>query len=214
MKQRWQLLSARIDAMQLRERVFLFLAIIIGCVALADTLWLTPAQTAHRLATQRFALQDTELQHLRDELKTVAQPVDASKAVRDEIAATNLRLDAVNADIRAVAPLAQGGPAIEQALVEFLRRQEGLTLVSTGTLAQDAATQTAATPPAAPASQTGLSRRGLELTVAGSYAELTRYVRTLENALPTLRWGTLQLKATKETPEMTLQVYVVGVPPE
>ena len=50
--------------------------------------------------------------------------------------------------------------------------------------------------------------------MAGSYAELTRYVRTLENALPTLRWGSLQLKATKETPEMTLQVYVVGVPPE
>ena len=40
-----------------------------------------------------------------------------------------------------------------------------------------------------------------------------RYVRTLENALPTLRWGTLQLKTTKQAPELTLQVYVVGVPP-
>jgi MSHA biogenesis protein MshJ len=103
--------------------------------------------------------------------------------------------------------LAEGGPAIEQALVQFLRRQEGLTLLSTGTVKQDA--------PAAPAtgaSAPALSRRGLELSVSGSYAELVRYVKTLENALPTLRWGTLQLKATKQPPELTLQVYVVGVP--
>jgi hypothetical protein len=28
-----------------------------------------------------------------------------------------------------------------------------------------------------------------------------------------MRWGNLQIKTTKQAPEMTLQVYVVGVPP-
>jgi MSHA biogenesis protein MshJ len=213
MKKQWQQLALRIDAMQLRERVFLFLAIIICCMALADTLWLTPAQVAHKQATQRFAAQGTELKRLRDELKAAAQPVDASKAVRDDIAAANLRLDAINQEIRAVAPLAQGGPAIEQALVQFLRRQDGLTLLRTGTIQNDVvSTASAAAPPAAGA-QPVLSRRGLELSVSGSYADLVRYVRTLETALPSLRWGTLQLKTTKQSPEMTLQVFVVGVPP-
>ncbi len=213
MKQQWQQLALRIDALQLRERVFLFLTIIISCLALADTVWLAPAQLAHKQATVRLAAQGVELQRLRDELKTVAQPVDASKVVRDQIAESNLRLDAINQEIQAVAPHAQGGPAIEQALVEFLRKQEGLTLLKTETLKQDAPS------PAAPATAAGitapavLSRRGLELSVSGSYAELVRYVRTLENALPTLRWGTLQLKTTKQAPELTLQVYVVGVPP-
>lgn len=209
MKKQWQLLAGRIDAMQLRERVFLFLAIIIGCLALADTLWLTPAQVAQKQAKQRFETQATELQRLRDELRAVAQTVDPSKTVRDEIAAANLRLDAINQEIRAVAPLAEGGPAIEQALVQFLRRQDGLTLLSTGTLKQDAAAGAAVGP------QSGLSRRGLELSVSGSYADLVRYVRTLENALPTLRWGTLVLKTTKQSqsPEMTLQVFVVGAQP-
>lgn len=211
MKQQWQQLAVRIDAMQLRERVFLFLAIIISCLALADTLWLSPAQTVHKQTTQRFAAQGVELQRLRDELKSVVQPVDANKTVRDDIAAVNLRLDAINQEIKAVAPLAEGGPAIEQALVQFLRRQEGLTLLRTATIKQDGANSTPAAT-AAPVAPNTLSRRGLELSVAGPYADLVRYVRTLENALPTLRWGALQLKAGKQTSELTLQVYVVGVP--
>jgi MSHA biogenesis protein MshJ len=212
MKQRWQQLALRIDAMQLRERVFLFLTIIISCAALADTLWLSPAQTAHKQVVQRFATQEAELQRLRNDLKSMAQPVDANQSVRQEIAEVNQRLDAINQEIRAVAPLAEGGPAIEQALVQFLRRQEGLTLLGTGTLQTESAGQPISQPVAA-ATQSALERRGLELRVAGSYADLVRYVRTLENALPTLRWGTLQLKTTKQAPEMTIQVFVVGVPP-
>lgn len=213
MKQQWQQLVARVDAMQLRERVFLFLAVIISSLALVDTLLLTPAQAAHKLLIQRFAAQGIELQRLRDELKTVAQPVDASKTVRDELAAINLRLDAINQDIKAVAPLAEGGPAIEQALVQFLRRQAGLTLISTGTVKHEASSTVAVAPGQAGA-QPVLSRRALELSVSGSYADLARYVQTLENALPTLRWGNLQLKAAKQQlPEMTLQVFVLEVPP-
>ncbi len=215
MKQKWQQLALRIDAMQLRERVFVFLTLIVCFAALADTLWISPAQVAHKQAAQRFATQETELQRLRNELKALAQPVDANKVVREDIAAANQRLEAINQEIKAVAPLAQGGPAIEQALVQFLRRQEGLTLIGTGTLHNEGASLANATavPAAAAGAQPVISRRGLELSVAGSYADLVRYVRTLENALPTLRWGTLQLKTTKQAPEMTLQVFVIGVPP-
>jgi len=214
MKQQWQQLALRIDAMQLRERVFVFLTIIICCGALADTLWVSPAQAAHKQAMQRFAAQETELQRLRNELKDLARPVDANKSVKDDIAAANQRLDAINQEIRVVAPLAEGGPDIEQALVQFLRRQEGLTLLGTGTIQDDSANLKPATAgQTAAGAQQVLSRRGLELTVAGSYADLVRYVRALETALPTLRWGALQLKTTKQAPEMTMQVFVVGVPP-
>jgi MSHA biogenesis protein MshJ len=219
MKQQWLKLAARIDALSLRERVIAFLSIIICCLALADTLWLSPAQVAYKQATQRFAAQSAEVKRLRDELGVVSQPVDPSKAVREDIAAAQLRLDTVNQEIRAVAPMAEGGPAIEQALVQFLRRQEGLTLVSTGTIKQETIainTPAKASAPAAGAAgdfQPVVTKRGLELKVSGSYAELARYVSALENALPTLRWGNLQITAGKQIPELALQVYVVGVPP-
>lgn len=211
MKQRWQQLVVRVDALNLRERVFLFLAIMICALALVDAMWLSPAQMAYTQSKQRFTAQETELKRLRGELQSAAQPVDASKAVRDEMLELAVQMDAVNRDIRVVAPLAEGGPAIEQALVQFLRRQEGLTLLHTGTIQQIAPSVTAAANGGTGAPL--LSRRGLELTVSGSYAELVRYVRTLENALPTLRWGSLVLKSGKQQPtELTLQVYVVEVP--
>ena len=67
----------------MRERVFLFVSLIAGALALADVLWLSPAQVAHKQLTQRFDKQSAELQRARDELKTVARPVDAGKVVRE-----------------------------------------------------------------------------------------------------------------------------------
>ena len=48
MKAWWLAQMARIDNLSLRERIFLFLSILVCALALADTLWLSPAQTAHK----------------------------------------------------------------------------------------------------------------------------------------------------------------------
>lgn len=216
MKQWWQKQAVRINALSLRERVFLFISLLLCCLALADFFWLSPTQVAHKQATQRFALQNTDLNRLRAELKDVAQPVDPGKVLRDEIAVLQPQLEAINQDIKAAAPEAEGGAELEQVLVQFLRRHDGLTLLGTGTAALDTASPPGTkTPP-------GLVRRGVELRVSGPYAELVRYVKSLETALPTLRWGTLQLKTAQMTapttaptspPELVLQVYVLGVQP-
>jgi len=38
-------------------------------------------------------------------------------------------------------------------------------------------------------------------------------VRTLEKALPNLRWGKMKLTSDTQPPQLSLQVYVVGVQP-
>ncbi len=216
MKAWWAQQAARIDALSMRERVFMFVSVIAIGLALADVLWLEPAQKAQAQAKLRFTTQSVELGRLREELKANSNAPDPAKQVREEIAAADARLVSINQEIRTQVPVSQSGPALEQVLVQFLRRQEGLVLLSTGTLAAEA---TAATATAAPAAvqagglPPGLTKRGLELRVSGPYAELVRYVRTLENALPSLRWGALHLKSDKQPPELTLQVYVVGVQP-
>lgn len=210
MKAIWEKQAARIDALSLRERAFLFLSVIAVCLALADVLWLSPTQTVHKQVRQQLAGQGVELQRLGDELKALAQPVDASKAVREDVAAAQTQLDAVDHTIKTQVPMADSDFALQSALVQFLRRQEGLTLVSVGTVKQESSVAAGAGAPPAPA---GLIKRGMELKVAGPYAELVRYVKTLESALPALRWGALRLQSEKQPPELTLQVYVVGVQP-
>jgi MSHA biogenesis protein MshJ len=96
--------------------------------------------------------------------------------------------------------------ALEPVLAEFLRRRPGLALVSTATLGASSADAKDAVP-------AGLARRGVELRVSGPYAELVLYLRSLEKALPELRWGTMQLRSEKQPPELSLQVFVLEVQP-
>lgn len=209
--------SARINALSLRERVLLFLSVMAACMALVDVLWLEPALAAHKQLTQRFEKQSAELQRLREALRSVSKPVDTNKTVRAEMADVKSHLDAVNQTIKDAVPTATGVTPLTQALVQLLRRYEGLTLVRTSAVAPEVAAakaaQAAGAGVAASTMAVGLTRQGVELTVSGPYPELTRYVQTLETALPNVRWGVMKLKSDKLPPELTLQLFLVGVQP-
>lgn len=204
MKRWWTVIAARVDALSLRERVFLFLTLLVLCMLLANVLWLTPAQNLHRQITQRFAAQDVELQTLREELKNTSGETGQARQMRDELAQMRERLAAVNAEIATIPQAKEDETPLSKVLVHFLRRHEGLVLVRTATLAPETRSTQGA------AATTSVKRQGLELTVAGSYAELTRYVQTLEKALPALRWGAMKVNSENQPTELTLQVWLVG----
>ncbi len=207
MKAWWAVQAGRINALSLRERLFLFLSLLVVILAVADVLWLTPAQTAYKQTQQRFLSQSAEVNRLRAELAAVSKPVDGSADLRAEVAQSHARIEALRAEIAAIAPgTSAGSEALEQVLVQFLKRSPGLRLVSSGTVPAEAGANDATSTP-------GIQRRSLELKVAGPYADLTRYVQSLEQALPRLRWGSMQLAVDKQTPELTLRVYVLEVQP-
>jgi MSHA biogenesis protein MshJ len=203
MNARWQALLGKIDALTLRERFFLLVSAMVCTVALIDTLWLTPADTAHRQWLQRHQAQAAELTRLRSELTSLppaqaSGPANRLDTLRAQADATDARLRAVDADIASLRPTSTTGPELEQLLTQLLRRQDGLTLVGMQTLGPQPGK------PAAPA------QRGLELQISGPYAELVRYVRATEQALPDLRWGPLQLQNPPSPARLTLRLYVLG----
>ena len=121
------------------------------------------------------------------------------------------RIATTNAGIGAVSAGPSGSStSLPDVLRHFLRRYPALSLVRTGNLAADAAIAATAATAARPGA---VSRQGQELTVAGPYADLVRFVQTLETAMPDLRWGQLKLQAEQQPPELTLQVFLVGVRP-
>ena len=209
----WSVQAARINAMSLRERIFLFTALIAASLALADWLWLSPAQASYQKLAQQFDKQSLQLQRARADLNGVARPIETVQSLRAEIAAATSSLDAVNLAIKDLSPSALREPPLAQVLVHVLRRHEGLTLVHVLTLAPDTATK-GLMPPAGFAAATPSAelpaRQGVELTVSGSYAELTRYLEILEKVLPRMRWGTMTLKSEKLPPELTLQLFLVA----
>jgi len=211
MKAQWQAQMARIDNLSLRERLFLFVSILVCCFALADTLWLSPAQTVHKQLLQRMDKQSAELQRLRDTLHASAQPDDVDQAARAELQATQTQIDQVNLAVRERLPDAAGSVPLAQALVQLLRRHEGLTLVRTAALPPELAgpgnNNGAGSLPA------GLTRQGVSITVAGAYPDLMRYVASLESAMPYARWGVMTLSSDQGQPELTLQLFLLGETP-
>jgi len=199
MKRWWAVLAERVDALSLRERVFLFATWLVLAVLLADVLWLGPAQQRYAQWKQQLAQQETELNRLREELRTGGAETGPGRRMREELARIDERLAEIERQIAALPLAAAAQPPLQQVLVHFLRRHEGLVLVRTATLPVEKR-QDGATP---------YQRQALELTVAGPYAELMRYVQTLERALPALRWGEMKLDSSRQPPALTLQVWLI-----
>ena len=205
MKQFWTILSARIDALSLRERAILFATLLVCSMLLTDLLWLAPVQDLHRQLTLRLTAQNAELQKLQEELKNSGGESGPGKLTREELVQIKARLEELNKQIKKVPSSALDETPLSTVLVYFLRRHEGLTLVRTATLNLEARV-------ARDGASSGVTRQGLELTVAGSYPELIRYVQTLERSLPALRWGGMKIVSDKQPVLLTLQVSLVGVP--
>ncbi len=208
MTQRWQALVARLDAMSRRERLMLFGVVLVSCLALVDTLWLSPAQSAHRQLTQRLTKQSSELQSLREAVRSAPKSDEANRVLRDEVTRTRQAIDLVDRDILTLLPGAGAKTPLGRVLVHLLRRHEGLRLVRAEALAPEVAGPGNAN--GAGKLPDGLSRQGVALSVAGPYADLTRYVATLEGALPYVRWGTMTLKAEQGAPVLTLQLFLIA----
>lgn len=208
MKQLWSNLVARLDGLSRRERLILFFVVLSSCVALVDTVWLSPAQQVYNQMTKSLAKQSAELTGLRDAVRATPKPDDTNRSLREQVAQTRLQMDQVNQDILKLLPGADATTPLARVLVHLLRRHEGLTLVRTVALAPEVAgpgnKNGAGSLPA------GLTRQGVELTVSGPYADLTRYVATLESTLPYVRWGGLTLAADKGPPVLTLQLFLIG----
>lgn len=211
MKSIWPKLAGRINAMSLRERALIFGSVLIGAAVMADQFWLAPAQFRQRQVAAGIKQQSTELQALRSQLasrSTMPTVENPTQAVRSEINELRSRLEVVN---REIAHLSQMGGEVDPlpgVLVHILRRYEGLTLERTVTLDPEMARSGQVGAEAAAA----IKRQAMEFTVSGSYAELMRYVQTLEQELPNLRWGTMTLSSGKTaSPQLTLQVFWLGV---
>ena len=209
----WLLQAVRIDAISLRERILLFATVVACLAALGYWGWLSPAQDAHDQLVRRLEQQGVELQKARTDLAAVGRPVATDATVQGELTEVRNQLASMRKSLAETTstPAPQVTP-LTRLLVHLLHRHDALTLIRAATMSPAASASAAATPGVSDAAlPDGLTRQGVELTVAGPYAELTRYVQTLEQALPQVRWGTMVLRSDARPPELTLQLYVVEV---
>lgn len=214
MKALWTIVAGRIDARSLRERALIFWTLLICGLVLGDQLLLAPVQRRQQQLAVTVKQQSAELQALRTQLgasKSAPVAANTPQAVRVEIAALQSRIDDVNREIAKLSLLGGDVDSLSKVLLHILRRYEGLTLERTASLTPEAAAKPA--PIGAEVGSSSPLRYGMEFTVSGPYGELMRYVQTLEQELPTLRWGVMKLSSGKAGPSLTMQVFWLGASP-
>jgi len=208
----WIKQATRINALSLRERLFLFISLLSICFALADMAWLSPAQSSHKQALQKLDKQNEDLKKSTETMKSLGDTGGSVKTLNDELSAVKKQIEQVNQSIGSATTGPIDDKPLAQVLVHLLRRYDGLSLVTTSSMTPELNDKKISADPTG-SMPTGLTRQGLELTVSGPYSQLVQYVQTLETAMPHIRWGTMKLKSEKQPPELILQLFIVGVSP-
>lgn len=200
MNERWQQLAGKFNAMTLRERVMVLASLIVATVAIFNFLVLDPLSTRKRrltgeLATVRAGIKTAEnMQKLR-----AADPDAVKRAYHD---ALRKQVAEIDENMKALQKTLVPPDQMAKLLEGMLSRDRGLQLVNLRKLparrfeAPGAPkADTAGTAKAAAQPERGIYQHSFELTVQGSYADLSNYLVRLEKLPWQMFWGKVSVDA-------------------
>ena len=199
--------TTRFDHLNLRERVCSFLILIVCFLTGVHVVGLLPAQSAYNATVLLLQKQELELLKARADLKANNVLGGSDSSARVELAALQNSIKAAKQLLQDSSTSSALASPLAETLVYLLRRQDNLKLIQLVTVTDISQ----ASKEVVSALPTGLALQGLELTVAGTYPELSRYVVILEQELKGIRWGAMKLKSEKLPPELTIQIFLLVI---
>jgi|Laugresbdmm110sn_1035088.scaffolds.fasta_scaffold11141_4 MSHA biogenesis protein MshJ len=202
MKKIWETQAQRINALSLRERVIMFASVCVVLVALVDSLVFSPSMAELRKLSAQLREQTQQLDTLRAQVSSDSPENSPQGQQRAALRAVRDQLSAVDAAIREQLAGRDEIARLPVLLDRLLQRHERLAITSLTTVAD------------LPKSADSLLRwQAVDLSVTGTYADLTSYLADLEASLPGLRWGPLQLTAASQPPVLTVRLMLPGDAP-
>jgi MSHA biogenesis protein MshJ len=194
LKQQFQEIANRIDAMSLRERALIFITLLAALYFLAVNVLFGPLNAEKDKLQQRLNQKHTETRALESQIQSLAasgtEGLDATKRKKLEALRENLKV----MDTELVRVTAGLVPPREMArlIEQMLLKNRGLQVMRVESI------------PATPLLEDGGSvtgtmvyKHGMRVEVKGGYLDILRYLKSLE-ALPwKVFWGKVSLKTEK-----------------
>lgn len=228
MKTRLKALTAKFDALQMREKRMVAAAVLFAIVMGGYTLGVEPAQQRAAALKKQIARQKADLQTAQSQVVVLRGQVrDPDAANRQALAETREKLAVAERSLHEYDSRLVPPERVPQLLQSVLAHHRGLQLVSLQTLPpapllapkaeekpQAGAAAKPVPVPAPAAAGSNLHKHGLEIKMAGSYLDLLAYVEELERLPQKLLWGRMSL-STSAWPrsELTLTVYTLSLDP-
>jgi MSHA biogenesis protein MshJ len=220
-KQLWNRYAERLDALSLRERVLVFASAMTLLLALLFTLLIDPQMAAQKRLASAVAQKQAELKNLEAQITALAtsRASDPDKPLRERLARVYQELREIEAQIGTEERRFTAPEQMKTVIEEMLARNRAVQLVAmktlpTSTIAEaraeggsvEAPKPVAKAAPTTPAERL-IYRHGIEVTVAGTYLDLLRYLGDLEHLPTQLYWGSLEVNATRY-PRHTMKIVV------
>ncbi len=192
-------MTARIDAMSLRERFLLFICVIGVLGAITDALFISPLLKQQKTLVALLDKKSTQMDIQREEtaLEMLRRGRDRATELNIDIRKSQQDIDAVEQEINKASATPTGATSISATLKQILRRSERVSLVRVVQAGSEPGAALIAGPNA---------RNVLEITLSGGYADLIEYLSALEKALPQARWSTFWLRAESIPLQLTVRI--------
>ena len=223
LKKHWLKIANRIDAMSLRERAMVFIAIAITVVSLMNALLIDPTLTRQKQLSEQIVRTQQTTSILQGQIQTLLKmsTTDPNAALRIKLAGLRAQSELSGKTLediqsRLVSP--QQMPAL---LEDILRRNKSVHLIALKTLPVEAldgntastTKQPGKTDPAGNSTSSGthVYKHGVEITLTGSYFDLIHYLTAIE-ALPwRMFWGKAELNVDDSNNiTLTLRLYTLS----
>jgi MSHA biogenesis protein MshJ len=203
MNQHVQRVLQSVDHLSLRERLFLFGAVLVVLGGLWEALLAAPLDARERLAAEQIASLQERLNQVNESVVVAAEgmsdgvpgQLDRLRVLRDRVKHGDQAVLLATSDLIDPAQM-------RAVLEELIRSQTGLELLSATNLEvrplfDDAASEDEAgtTDPIVPPEGPKLYQHTLVLTLRGSYLDCLRYLEAAERLPWHLYWARLELKA-------------------
>ena len=234
----WQRSQVWINRLRVRERVLLFIAMVAILVLVTDIFFVAKLTEQQKQLTTLIKREEADHAGRSEHLQTPQQKQENERIAILDAAILKLQIDAENTDLDIAAKTAITSSSgetgeLSAVLARVLKRNDRVKLVrllsaggeavtptlpgaNTGTQAGNAVAAQSQSPVTAPLSFSppiALQRNALDITLSGSYLDIMDYLRALETAMPSLRWGSLKFLTTTVPSQMTIRVVLVAVRP-
>lgn len=226
MKQQWQRFVEFVDNMSLRERALIFGTAALLLVALMDATLISSESDRKQRLSVDISQRQAEMKAIQEQLQNMvsARQSDPDRQMRARLASLKTEMAAVEAAITEEQRRFTAPGQMRAVLEGMLDRNHGVRLVEFKTLPPtaigDARAQQQAEKPAsakpvansAAGAEPLVYRHEVEITVAGGYLELLKYLTDLERLPTQLYWGQADLNVLAY-PALTLKltVYTMSV---
>lgn len=207
----------RIDALSLRERGIIFIAILVVVYSVAVNMLFPPLNAEQdrlkkQLATKRTQVQAFEGQ-IQEALARSAEDPDAANRAR--LAGLEKQLQALDESLTSVTSRLVPPKEMAKVVEQILARNRRLEVVRVENLAAEPLRKVAAQPKRGAARPDGggamVYRHGVRIEVKGNYLDVLDYLHQLENLPWKLFWGKISLK-TEQYPvsRVVLHIYTLS----